>query len=95
LLFDGKQVGAIGGSILEIQRIDVRPKRRGHGTNFIKLMIRVARERRKFVYNVNQKWIRVQGVADDTPEDKEALEHILRDMFGFEHEGEGTSRLLL
>ena len=95
LVFDGEQVGAIGGAIFDIQRIDVNPKRCGHGTHFIKLMIEVARRRKSQGYNVGQKWIMVRGVKGDTPEDKAALEHILKDKLGFEDVGEGTWRLLL
>jgi len=58
-MFNGKQVGAIVAAIFDIQRIDVRPTGCGHGTKFIKLMIKVARER-------GHKQIRVQGVYDDT-----------------------------
>ena len=88
--FDGQQVGAIAGSIFAIQRIDINPKRRGHGTHFIKLMIEVARERKSQGHNVGQKWFMVLGVEGDTPEDKKALEHILKDKFGFVCTDEGT-----
>ena len=94
LVYNETQVGVMAGPIWDIHRIDIEPKGQGHGTEFIKQVVEKAREAKRKGY-INEEWLRVQSVQGDSPKDRAALEHILRDKFGFEREDDTTWRLAL
>lgn len=81
--YKNKQVGVVAGSINRILRIDINPKSCDHGTKFIELLIKEAKRQGYTTFMV-------EGVIGDTANDKEALEHILREKLGFKQKDEET-----
>jgi len=75
--YENKQVGAIAGDIDDIWGIETRPQGKGHGTNFIKMMMKEAKCRGKTIFKVQD--------VKSAP-----LERILRDKLGFEQAGNKT-----
>ena len=94
LIYDGEQVGAMAGAIFDVQGIAVKPKGQKHGTEFVRQIIDKAREI-EGKYKFGTKWIKFEGVIGDSVKDRQALEHILRDKFGFEQVDKETWRLKL
>ena len=94
LIHNGKQVGAMAGSIFDVMKIDTNPKHQGHGTQFVKLIIEEARKKEQ-EYHFGKQWITFLGVIGDSKDDRTVLEHILKDKFGFECIGNESWRLKL
>lgn len=94
LFYDEMQVGVTFGTPLRIMKIETFAKGQGHGQELIRRIVEEARELKRNG-QTNEQYLVVIDVIGDSNPDKLALEHILRDKFGFEYEGNYNWRLLL